>query len=182
MKIMVISGSPRQESLTTSVSEQVVELLKKKGMDIEVFDVSKELLPLYKDSAEDEKLAVVQKLVNMSSLADAFFILTPEYHNGMSGALKNALDFLSKQQFKNKPAAIVATTSNSKGGMNALINLRLVMRGLLAFVLPDQTVIEWKDIEDANHTSHSDGIDRLNNMIDHLVSLTCLTSQKAMSV
>lgn len=60
----------------------------------------------------------------------------------MSGALKNAIDFLSNEQFKYKPVALLAVAGGGKGGINALTNMRTVMRGVYANVIPKQLVLD----------------------------------------
>lgn len=74
----------------------------------------------------------------------------------MSGALKNALDYLSSEQFKYKPVALLAVAGGGKGGINALNNMRTVMRGVYANVIPKQLVLDpvHIDIENAAVTEN----------------------------
>lgn len=60
----------------------------------------------------------------------------------MSGALKNALDFLGSDEFEHKTVALIAVGGGGKGGMNALNNMRIVMRGVYANVIPRQLVLD----------------------------------------
>lgn len=101
------------------------------------FSLQKHPLPVFDGTEEQLKNRHVQTLQQLADEARGFFILTPEYHNGMSGALKNALDFLNKNHFHQNPAAIAAVSGGGKGGINALNNLRLVLRGLSTNVLPE---------------------------------------------
>jgi NAD(P)H-dependent FMN reductase len=55
---------------------------------------------------------------------DAYVFVTPEYNHGISGALKNAIDFLFKE-WNNKVAGFVSY--GSAGGVRAVEHLRLVM-------------------------------------------------------
>jgi NAD(P)H-dependent FMN reductase len=52
--------------------------------------------------------------------------VSPEYKNGIPGALKNALDYLRPQIFKRTPLAIATVSSGGFGGINCLSQLRLV--------------------------------------------------------
>lgn len=47
--------------------------------------------------------------------ADGVVLCTPEYHNAMSGALKNSLDYLSSSEFLHKPVALLAVAGGGKG-------------------------------------------------------------------
>ena len=55
---------------------------------------------------------------------DAYVFVTPEYNHGISGALKNAIDFLYTE-WNNKAAGFVSY--GSAGGVRAVEGLRLVM-------------------------------------------------------
>ena len=55
---------------------------------------------------------------------DAFVFVTPEYNHSMSGALKNAIDFLFRE-WNDKAAGFVSY--GSVGGARAVEQLRLVM-------------------------------------------------------
>jgi NAD(P)H-dependent FMN reductase len=55
---------------------------------------------------------------------DGYVFVTPEYNHGISGALKNAIDFLYAE-WNNKAAGFVSY--GSAGGVRAVENLRLVM-------------------------------------------------------
>ncbi|WP_124727439.1 NADPH-dependent FMN reductase [Staphylospora marina] len=147
MKILVIGGSPRANGKTRVVAEAGKDLLKAKGIEVLEFDVRNHALPLYDGDEETANHPQVKRLVELAGEADGFLICSPEYHSGMSGALKNALDFLSGKQFRRKPAAIVAVAGGGKGGINALNNMRTVLRGVGALVIPDQLVIDEDRIQ-----------------------------------
>lgn len=168
---MVISGSPRLKSNTSLVATYVYNLLQEKGVSVNLFDVSQDLLPLYNGDETQRQHPVVAKLFSYAEEADGFFILTPEYHSAMSGALKNALDFLSRNQFQYKPVAITAIAGGGKGGINALNNLRLTIRGVSGLVLTEQCVVDPSDILDSGQLSEAIHL-RLETMTDQLIDLT----------
>jgi len=55
---------------------------------------------------------------------DGYVFVAPEYNHGISGALKNAIDFLFRE-WNNKAAGFVS--DGSAGGARAVEQLRLVM-------------------------------------------------------
>lgn len=65
-------------------------------------------LPLFNGEEEQETIEAVQELKAKVKAADGIVLLSPEYHSGMSGALKNALDFLGSGQFARKPVGLIA--------------------------------------------------------------------------
>ena len=58
---------------------------------------------------------------------DGYVFVTPEYNHGISGALKNAIDFLYRE-WNNKVAGFVSY--GGAGGARAVEQLRLVMAEL----------------------------------------------------
>ncbi len=137
MKLVVINGSPRKEGRTRILSRFTAS-----AYGAELIDLSEWALPLFNGEAVQSELKDVQALRKMVGEADGILLTSPEYHSGMSGALKNALDFLSSQHFQHKPVALLAVAGGGKGGINALNNMRVVARGLYANVIPKQVVLD----------------------------------------
>jgi len=62
---------------------------------------------------------MVQMLSDQIKAADAVVISTPEYNKGISGVLKNALDWVSRTEgapWADKPVAIMSATAGRSGG------------------------------------------------------------------
>ncbi len=140
MNILMINGSPRKEGRTGKLATII-----SKKYNVKTIDLSELVLPIYNGQEEQNEIATIQKLRSQLENADAMIIATPEYHGGMSGALKNAFDFLGSKHFKDKPVAILAVAGGGKGGINALNNMRIVLRALYANVLSRQVVIDPSD-------------------------------------
>lgn len=103
MKITVISGTARKQGRTRIAASYIA-----RAYQAELIDLSEFILPIFNGDEEQSSLENVQKLKASVKEADAVVLLSPEYHSGMSGALKNALDFLSNEQFSGKPVALFA--------------------------------------------------------------------------
>jgi chromate reductase, NAD(P)H dehydrogenase (quinone) len=79
----------------------------------------------------------VKELTNAIRAADGVIFITPEYNFTIPGALKNALDWISRsddQPFKDKPVAIQSATGGPLGGARMQYHLRMAMTFLNAFV------------------------------------------------
>ena len=137
MKLVIINGSPRKQGRTGIASRFIA-----KQYGAELIDLSNSDIPLYNGEAEQYQLKVIQDLRTSIEEADGVILATPEYHSSMSGVLKNALDFLSSDQFTHKPVALLAVSGGGKGGINALNSMRTVGRGLYANVIPKQLVLD----------------------------------------
>ena len=71
--------------------------------------------------------------------ADGLILCTPEYNYGMSGVLKNALDWVSRPAFqspaKGKPVVILSSAPGQYGGARAHQQVRDTMSSMLARVV-----------------------------------------------
>jgi len=137
MKILIINGSPRQKGRTGIATRFMARKYKMDLLDLSTSDI-----PLYNGEEAQGQLASVKKLREQVKEADGVILASPEYHSGMSGALKNAIDFLGSDQFAHKPVALLVVAGGGKGGINALNNMRTVGRGVYANVIPRQLVLD----------------------------------------
>lgn len=168
MKIMVLNGSATHPSNTRGISHYVLKLLTEKGIEVFSFDLREHVLPIY--TGEEEGNPTVIQLRTMAEHADGFFITSPEYHSGMSGALKNAFDFLGSCHFRT--TAIAVAVGGGKGGINALNNLRTVLRGVYALVLPSQFAADPEMFNVHGTLIDVEAKNRLKSMVEELVQIT----------
>lgn len=78
-------------------------------------------LPLYDGDREADSgiPAEVQALADQIAAADAVIVASPEYNKGISGVLKNALDWVSRTKgapWANKPVALMSAAAGRAGG------------------------------------------------------------------
>jgi chromate reductase, NAD(P)H dehydrogenase (quinone) len=105
MKILAISGSLRAASINSSLLRTFAQLAPP-GMSITICDVVGEL-PLFNPDLEANAPASVQRLWAQVQEADALLIASPEYAHGVTGCIKNLLDWLVNfELFVDKPVAV----------------------------------------------------------------------------
>ncbi|MGM7719230.1 NADPH-dependent FMN reductase [Metabacillus sp. Hm71] len=167
MKFLVVNGSPRKTGRTRIAASFIAATY-----NAEYFDLSERELPLFNGEEEQKQLQVVNELKQAVVSADAIILLSPEYHSGMSGALKNALDFLSSEQFAHKPVGLIAVAGGGKGGINALNNMRTVMRGVYANVIPKQLVLDPICFDYENREIKTEPALLVKQLIDELTVYT----------
>ena len=113
-------------------------------------------LPLYDGDLEAESgiPAEVQALSDQIAAADAVIVATPEYNKGISGVLKNALDWVSRTKgapWANKPVALMSAAAGRAGGERTQNMARLCLtpfRPLLITgpeVMVAATAQQWDD-------------------------------------
>ncbi|MDG1458378.1 MAG: NAD(P)H-dependent oxidoreductase [Pseudoprimorskyibacter sp.] len=119
-------------------------------------------LPLFDGDLEvDGPPIEVQKLAQQISSADAIIVVTPEYNKGISGVLKNALDWISRadgKPFAGKPTAIMSATAGRSGGERSQEMLRWCLTPFQPRLLPGPEVMV------AQTSSQWDGQGRLMNV------------------
>lgn len=125
--LLGISGSLRKASTNTLLVQNAAEIF---GAD--TFTLADIDFPLFNGDVEaaDGIPAKVQTLSDQIAAADAVIISTPEYNKAPSGALKNALDWVSRTEgnpWNNKPLAIMSAAAGRAGGERAQFALRLMM-------------------------------------------------------
>lgn len=146
MRVMLISGSLRSGSTTRAALQIVAEALSGGGIDVDFYDLGENRFPLYDPDAASVP-ADVQEFRQRVMAADGLVLGTPEYHSGMTGALENALDYIGSRYVKDKPVALLCSSGGGKGGMNALMNMRTVIRGVSGLAIPEQVIIDEDDFD-----------------------------------
>src|SRR5580704_7323740 len=174
IKIAIILGSTRPGRNGEAVAKWVHEVTKKRNdAEFELVDIKDFNLPLL-DEPVPPSLGQYSKAHTKTWAAkidslDAFVFVTPEYNHGISGALKNAIDFLFKE-WNNKAAGFVGY--GSAGAVRAVEHLRLVMAEVQVATVRNQVALSlFTDFENfstfkpAAHHEKS-----LNLMLEQLIA------------
>ena len=125
-KLLGISGSLRAASFNSMLVREAARLF---GAD--EFRMGDIRLPLYDGDLEAQGIPdAVEKLAADMQWADAIVISTPEYNKGPSGALKNALDWVSRVKpapMADTPVAVVSAAAGMAGGQRAKSMMYLLL-------------------------------------------------------
>ena len=106
MKILALSGSLRAASINSALLRAAARLAPP-GLFISIFD-GLGALPLFNPDHEATPSATVIRFRQQVADADALLIASPEYAHGVTGTIKNALDWLvSFEPFAYKPVAVL---------------------------------------------------------------------------
>lgn len=111
IRVLGISGSLRKASTNTGLLRAGQEIAPE-GMEITTFDIRD--LPFYDQDIERQRdLAPVEALKSAIREVDGVLFATPEYNWGTSGALKNAIDWASRDReegsLMGKPVTIIGS-------------------------------------------------------------------------
>jgi chromate reductase len=149
MRVLGISGSLRRDSFNSALLRHAGELFEAEGAEFEIYDGVRDI-PWY-DADEDVEDApeAVARIRAAVREADAVFFTTPEYNSSIPGALKNALDWVSRplatNPIRNKPVAVVGASSGMFGAVWAQAELRKVLAAMGARVVEGEVPIGHAD-------------------------------------
>lgn len=137
LRLIGISGSLRSASNNTAILETLASRLIDQA-ELSLFPLND--IPLYNSDLETDALPPsVAALKEAISLADGLILCSPEYNYGISGVLKNALDWASRPGFnsplKNKPVLIMTSSPGLLGGVRAQAQLRETLSATLSKVV-----------------------------------------------
>jgi chromate reductase len=141
--LLGLSGSIRQESTNTIILRTLAGKLSGR-VSLTLFPLNE--IPLYNSDLEGDHLpAPVRALKDAISRSDGIILCTPEYNHGMSGVLKNAIDWASRPAFasplKNKPALLMTSSPGYVGGARAHAQMQETLTSALARVVARPQVV-----------------------------------------
>jgi chromate reductase len=143
-QLLGISGSLRRSSFNTAVLASLAEAVADR-VTLEIFRLND--VPLYdQDDDRDVPPLAVAVLWQAITRADGIVISSPEYNFGVSGVLKNALDWASRPRGKSKltgkPVLTMTASTAFTGGARAQVQLSETLTAIAArVVLRPQIVI-----------------------------------------
>jgi chromate reductase, NAD(P)H dehydrogenase (quinone) len=131
MRVLGISGSLRRGSYNTALLRYAGDLFEAEGAEFELYDGLREIPPYDEDDDTDDTPEAVTRIRAAVRDADALFFVTPEYNSSIPGALKNALDWISRPFATNplrfKPVAVIGASAGMFGAVWAQAELRKVL-------------------------------------------------------
>ena len=137
MRIEIISGSPRKESVTNRLALHLEKVLQEyTDHEVGVIDLRDHLLPPVQsvfstvDAAPEEHRALAARMFR----AEAFIIVTPEYNGSYSPAMQNLFDHFPKQS--RKTFGIATASPGGMGGIRAAMQTQQFIYALFGIGSP----------------------------------------------
>ena len=145
VKIVGIGGSLRPNASSYQALAVAIQRVQALGADTQVLDLRQMNLPFCNGEKEYPDYPDVMRLREAVQEADGLILATPEYHGSVSGVLKNALDLMSFDQLSGKVTGLISVLGGQSNS-NALNDLRVIMRWVHGWVIPEQVAIgqSWK--------------------------------------
>ncbi len=139
MLVVGMGGSLRTPSTSLTALRVAIEGAAAAGADTEVISLSGLDLPFY--TAERAAPPAARFLADTVHAADALLWSSPTYHGSVSGAFKNAVDWLAlladrdPPYLSNKPVGML-TTAGGVQGLQAINAMEFIVRALRGWSVP----------------------------------------------
>ena len=129
VRVLAISGSLRQASSNSALVSAAVRLAPI-GIDVSAFGELADVPPFNPDLDTDPAPTGVARFRAALEACDAILICSPEYAHGVSGVLKNALDWVvGSGELVDKPIALINASGRATLAHAALRETLTTMSG-----------------------------------------------------
>ena len=139
----VLLGSLREASHSNAIAHTLDELAPD-NVQVLVLDSLRGLPNFDEDLSDFSAPAEIKALGGRIAEADGLVIVTPEHNGSIPGALKNALDWLSRlspNPLNGKPTAVVLSSESSADEAPGVLAVRQVLTTIGAMVLENADVV-----------------------------------------
>lgn len=156
--IVAVGGTLRANSSTERAMRHVLNAAQRAGARTKLISGASLQLPLYQPEIL-ERSEAARELVAQLALADGIILGSPGYHGGISGLVKNALDYAEdlrsnvRPYFSGRAVGCIATAGGWPGAVNTLGALRDIVHALRGWPSPLGAAINA-----AEHVFDEDGV------------------------
>jgi FMN reductase len=176
VKLVALGGSLRNNSLSTAALRTALGIAQRSGVvDTELCDLREMDLPLYLPEAPIESYppiarAQITRLVAQYRRADAMLWATPTYHGTVSGAFKNALDYMEllgeepEPYLQGKAVGLISIADASP-----LASMATCVTELRAWLAPTRLTLRAADFSDEPGLVSESAKRRLERLIFELL-------------
>lgn len=151
-RILAFGGALRRDSFNQKLAARAAEGAREAGAEVTLIALRDFPMPIY-DFDIQSSSGLPEEAKRLKALFrehHGLLIASPEYNSSFSGALKNAIDWISRSESKEEPplvafsgktAALCAASPGALGGLRGLVPLRMLLGNIGVTVLPDQVTV-----------------------------------------
>lgn len=151
VNVLAFAGSTREGSLNRKLVAEAAQMASQMGAKVTVIDLKDYEMPFYDGDMESSqgippKAMQLRRLMTQSQV---IMIASPEYNGSLSGVLKNAIDWASREgtdgkpseAFKGKTFLIMSSSPGRGGGAKGLEHLRFILSRIGGIVAEKQVTV-----------------------------------------
>jgi NAD(P)H-dependent FMN reductase len=134
LNILGVAGSMRKDSHGTKILKIVLDIAASKYEALtNLLELRKANMSLYNPDLSIQSDINMQKVTDQVNWADAFVLVSPDYHGSMSGSMKNFLDYYW-EEFAGKTFSYIC--SSHEKGLTVMDQMRTTVRQCYGWSLP----------------------------------------------
>jgi len=168
LTVIVVSAISRESSSCHVLAKIVADMVAAEpGVVVDFAHPSEVGVPVNDGNVADDHPAAAAWQARVAE-AHCHIWVSPEYHSGMTGAMKNMFDFLGKEPMSGDIIGLVALAGGGMAALNTLNNMSVVARSLGAWVAPEHCALNSNDVK----AGLGDGdLRRLQAMVSSVVGM-----------
>lgn len=150
-RLLAFSGSTRAGSFNQRLVDIAAQHARDAGAEVTEIRLKDFALPLYDEDLEAHAFPEgAAALRDLFIAHDGFLIASPEYNGGVTGVLKNAIDWASRPSpgqpmttlaaFRGKVAGVMSASISPFGGLRGIIQLRQIL-GTIQTVVATENIL-----------------------------------------
>jgi NAD(P)H-dependent FMN reductase len=184
-KILALAGSLRKDSYNKKLVKIAAAAAEQAGAQVTYIDLADYPMPIFDEDLE-AKSGIPEnglKLKKLMEAADGLIIASPEYNSSLSAALKNFIDWVSRQKdkedkflsaFNHKTALILSASPGPLGGLRGLVHLRSILGNINVHVLPGQKSIvsAFQAFDESGNLKNEKDQNEVKGLAKNLVEVT----------
>jgi FMN reductase len=153
--ILALGGSTRAQSTSEAALRIAADGAVRAGADVQILGGRDLMLPIY-DPDTSERAPEATRLLDLARAADGLIIVSPGYHGGLSGLVKNALDYMEDLREGRHPdrgsyldgraVGCIAVAHGWQAAVGTLHQLRQVAHALRGWPTPFGAVVNSSEI------------------------------------
>lgn len=164
-RILGVGGSLNRRSLSRLGVGHVLDHAKSLGAEVRMLDLLESPLPIF--NPNDRSAPEIARAREQVEWANAFVLGSPDYHGGMSGAMKNFLDCFWKE-FAGKLFGYIC--ASHEHGLTVMDQMRTAVRQCYGWSTPYGVVVTDSDFDASGAPSGEKARRRLGLLARDLVT------------
>jgi NAD(P)H-dependent FMN reductase len=151
-RILAFGGSLRRDSFNQKLATIAAAGAREAGAEVTLIALRDFPMPVFDGDLEDASglPEAAKKLKALFREHHGLLISSPEYNSSISGALKNAIDWVSREETDDEPAlsalsgksaVLMSASPGALGGLRGLVTVRSILGNIGITVLPNQIAV-----------------------------------------
>jgi FMN reductase len=164
LNVLGVASSMREGSYGTITLKILLDMIERYEAKTRLLDLREITIPTFNPDSSNIQNKEIQRVTDEVNWADAFVLVSPDYHGSMSGTMKNFLDHYW-EEFAGKTFGYICTSHEK--GLTVMDQMRTAVRKCYGWSLPYGISVNGE--EDFNETGViiNDLLDKRLNILAH---------------